>query len=64
MLVRQLIAALKYFDEDLHVVVSVCHEPDDGKEKFKYEAHGGDIIDPEQIFLNSDGDLEIRAIDF
>lgn len=64
MTVKQLIDILKNFDEGLHVAVCVCHEPDDGKEIFKYETHGGDIIDPEQIFLNSDGDLEIRAIDF
>lgn len=55
MTVKQLIDVLKNFDEDLHVVVSVCYE---------YEIYSGDIIDQEKISLNSEGNLEIRAIDF
>ena len=57
MTVGQLIETLERFDKDLHIVLMVEAMPTGGS------LSSADNIDPENIFVNTDENLVIRAVE-
>lgn len=57
MTVGQLIEALEKFDKDLHIVLMVEAMPTGGS------LSSADNIDPENIFVNTDENIVIRAVE-